>query len=201
MNKELLNNLENKLIKVFDRPSIRIRVKAKSKEPLFKNWTRAYEPLTIIQLLEKGYNWGIRTGKKIGSYYFIVLDLDDLWAKERMNEKRYIQTSKGIHVYCLIKELPKNSWLFNEHNTKIGELHSLGRFVVGFCSIHETGIRYSLKGRNNIKWFNKFENLLNLEQFLTEKNIQLKPWGWKNLNLNKRPLLFKYSNSIDSKDN
>lgn len=179
MNKELLTITESKLIKCFDRPSIRIRVKAKSKEPLVKNWPNAYEPWTIKQILEQGYNWGIRTGKKVGSYYFIIIDLDDLWAKTRMQEKRYIQTNKGIHVYCLIKELPNNCWLFNNHNIKLGELHSLGRFVVSFGSTHQSGIRYSLKGKNSAKWFVKFETLNDLKSFLLEKNIFLKPWGWK----------------------
>lgn len=179
MNKVLLNKLENKLLKCFNRPSIRIRVRSKSKEPLVPNWPKAYEPLTIEQLLTKGYNWGIRTGKRIGNYYFIILDLDDIWAKARMQGKRYIQTANGIHVYLLIKELPKSCWLFNNQDKKIGELHSSGRFVVGFASIHSLGIRYSLKGRNNVKWFTKFGNIAELEKFLSTKEIFLKPWGWK----------------------
>jgi hypothetical protein len=179
MSKELLTITESKLSKCFDRPSIRIKVEFRGKKPLITNWPNYYEPLTILQLLAKGFNYGIRTGKKIGNYYFVVIDLDDFWAKERMKEKRYIQTAHGVHVYCLIKELPKNCWLFNQRNNKIGELHSLGRFVVGFGSTHQTGIRYSLKGRNNLKWFNKFEILLDLKQFLNPKGIILKPWGWK----------------------
>lgn len=175
----LLTFTETKLIKCFDRPSIRMKVKAKSKLPLVKNWPTAYEPLTISQLLSNGYNWGIRAGKQIGNYYLIIIDLDDLWSKERMAHNRYIQTANGIHVYLLIKELPKNSFLVNKNNDKIGELHSQGRFVVGFGSTHPTGIRYSLKGKNSAKWFIKLESLLELEQFLTQKNIFLKNWGWK----------------------
>lgn len=179
MKQELLTKLEKDYLKSFDRPSIRIRVKGKDKIPLLEGWPNRYESLTISQMLEKGYNWGIRTGKQIGSYYFIVLDLDDFWAKERMKESRYIETFKGIHVYLLIKELPKSCFLVNKDEDKIGELHSLGRFVVGFGSQHPTGKKYALKGRNNIKWFIKLVTLSELEQFLAKKNIFLKPWGWK----------------------
>ena len=179
-----MNNLtisEKQLVKCFDRPSIRLKIKAKTKSPVNYNWVNFYEALTISQILEKGYNWGIRTGKQIGSYYLVIIDLDDKWAKVRMSESCYVQTAKGIHVYLLIKELPNNKWLVNKNNDKIGELHSYGRFVVGFGSTHSTGIRYSLKGRNNLKWFIKLENLSELEQFLASKNIFLKPWGWKKL--------------------
>ena len=66
-----------------------------------------------------------------------------------MKVKRYIQTKKGIHVYLLIKELPNNSFLVNQAEEKIGELHSQGRFIIGIGSIHQSGIRYTLKGKNN----------------------------------------------------
>ena len=68
-----------------------------------------------------------------------------------MSESRYIETKNGIHVYLLIKELPKSSFLIDKHYNKIGELHSHGRFVVGFGSTHPTGVKYALKGRNNLK--------------------------------------------------
>ena len=170
-----LFNTEKKLIKCLDRPSIRIRIPRleinQSKYPLITNWPNYYEKLTIIQLLALGYNWGIRTGKKIGSYYFIIIDLDDIWAKERIKVNRYIQTNKGIHVYCLIKELPPNLILTNQEGKRIGELSSLGRQVVGIGSIHQSGKRYSLKGENNSPWFEKFENLTELENFCQSKGI------------------------------
>ncbi|CAH1755717.1 9145_t:CDS:10 [Entrophospora sp. SA101] len=75
------------------------------------------------ELPEQGYNYGIRT------------------------VNRYIQTANGIHVYCLIKELPPNSILTNQLGKRIGELHSLGKQVVGIGSIHQSGVRYSLKER------------------------------------------------------
>ncbi len=125
-------------------------------------------------MLEAGYNWGVRTGKKIGNYYFIVIDLDDLWAKERIQVNRYIQTGNGVHCYILLKELPPNLILTDQNGNRIGELHSLGKQVVGIGSIHQSGIRYSLKGKNNSPWFIKLETLAELEQFLKERGIYQK---------------------------
>jgi hypothetical protein len=173
-----LTTTEKKLIKCLDRPSIRIRIPRlvhnQGKRPIIPNWPNYYEQLTIIQLLEKGYNYGIRTGKKIGSYYLVVIDLDDLWAKTRIKVNRYIQTASGIHAYCLVRELPPNLILTNIQENRIGELSSLGRQVVGIGSIHQSGIRYSLKGQNNSPWFLKFENIQDLEKFLLERGIYWK---------------------------
>lgn len=77
-----------------------------------------------------------------------------------MKVTRYIQTNKGIHLYCLIGELPANSFLFTtsqgtRQEKKIGELHSQGRFVIGVGSIHAQGTRYQLKGKNNERYFYK----------------------------------------------
>lgn len=170
-----LTATEKNLIKAFDRPSIRIRIPRlainQSKHPLLPNWPNFYEPLTIEQILAKGYNYGIRTGKKIGSYYLIVLDLDDAWAKTRLAVKRYVQTSKGIHLYCLIKELPPYLILKNQAGKRIGELHGLGRQVVGIGSLHQSGVRYTLKGQNNQPWFWKLANLKELEEFCQERGI------------------------------
>ena len=78
----ILTATEKKLIKCLDRPRIRIRIPRlvhnQGKRPIIPNWPNYYEQLTVIQLLEKGYNYGIRTGKKIGSYYLLIIDLDDL---------------------------------------------------------------------------------------------------------------------------
>lgn len=127
-------------------------------------------------MLNNGYNWGIRTGKKIGNYYLAIIDLDDLWAEERIRVSRYIKTANGLHVYCLIKELPPNLILVNQKIQRIGELHSLGKQVVGIGSIHQSGVRYALQltGKNNAPWFQKFENLKELENFLNERGIFFK---------------------------
>jgi hypothetical protein len=171
-----LTLVEKKLIKFFDRPSIRIRIsrleKNQGKFPLIPNWPNFYEPWTIEQMLNNGYNWGIRTGKKIGNYYLIVLDLDNRWAEEVIKTFSYIQTKQGIHCYVLIKELPKNKHLFNKYGQKIGDLLSLGKQGVGVGSLHQSGIRYSLKQkRHNHPWFTKLENLEELDYFLQEREI------------------------------
>ena len=86
-----------------------------------------------------------------------------------------VKTNKGIHRYFFIKELPKSCWLVNQEGKKIGELHSKGRFVVGIGSVHEKGTRYSLKGRTNVKFRLKFENLKELQEFLKARNIFTTP--------------------------
>jgi hypothetical protein len=178
MNQTKLTITERKLIKIFDRPSIRIRIARsetnQGKYPLILDWPNFYEPWTIEQILELGYNWGIRCGKQVGNYYFVVIDLDDLWAKERLKVNRYVKTANGIHVYCLIKELVSNLILVNQQQKRLGELQSLGKQVVGIGSTHQSGVRYSLRGKNNSPWFLKFENLKDLENFLNERGIYQK---------------------------
>lgn len=177
-----LTKTETKYLKIFDRRDIRIRIareiKNKSKYPLIENWTIYYsEPWTISQMLEKGFNYGIRTGRPIGNYFNVVIDLDDIWAKERIKDSRYIETNQGIHRYLLIKELPKSCWLVNGNGNKIGEIHSRGRQIVGIGSIHESGRKYTLKGGVKAPWTLKFEKLTELQEFLKERNIFTTPWG------------------------
>ena len=93
MNQTKLTPTEIKYLKIFDRRDIRIRIeriaKNQSKYPLIENWTKYYsEPWTIAEMLEKDYNYGIRTGKQIGNYYHIVIDLDNIWAKEIINDEK-----------------------------------------------------------------------------------------------------------------
>ena len=82
MHQTKLTITEKKLLKCLDRPRIRIRIPRlvhnQSKRPIITDWPNHYEQLTILQVLERGYNYGIRTGKKIGGYYFAVIDLDDI---------------------------------------------------------------------------------------------------------------------------
>jgi len=173
-----LTKTETKYLKMFDRRDIRIRILWPEKRPHILNWTTYYsEPWTINQMLAKGFNYGIRTGRPIGNYFNIVIDLDDLWAKERIKNSRYIETNKGLRRYILIKELPRSCWLVNKNGDQIGELHSRGRQVVGIGSIHEKGTRYSLRGRINVKFSLHFATLRELQDFLTERNIFTTPWG------------------------
>ncbi|WNE40583.1 MAG: hypothetical protein mread185_000040 [Mycoplasmataceae bacterium] len=169
---------EQQYLKMFDRRDIRIRIPFQEKGPHILNWTKYYsETLSISQMLEQGFNYGIRTGKKVGNYYHVVLDLDDIWAKERIKDARFVETNKGIHRYLLIKELPKNCWLVNEEGKKVGELHSKGRQIVGIGSIHPTGKRYSLRGRINVKFCLKFESLSELQNYLDQRKIFTSNWG------------------------
>lgn len=194
-----LTNQEQQLLKHLTKNYILLPTN-QEKKPLVSNWNnyRNYykELRTIEQLLTLNHSYGLRTGKLVGGdYYFIVLDLDDLWSQERLKVTRYIQTNRGIHCYCLIRELPTNSWLFTtNHSTgepkKIGELHSQGRFVIGIGSIHAQGTRYTLKGRNNERYFYKWETIQDLELFLQERGIYCKPWGYKQTKIKSNQLKF-----------
>jgi hypothetical protein len=83
-----------------------------------------------------------------------------------------VETNQGSHRYVLIKELPKSCFLIDgETGEGIGELHSKGRQIVGIGSIHESGKRYRLKGRVNVKFSLHFETLPELQQFLKARNI------------------------------
>jgi hypothetical protein len=177
MNQNKLTINETKYLRILAKKHILLPTKFK--KPLVKDWNKYYaETKTINQLLTLNQEYSLRTGKLIGArYYFIAIDLDDIWAKERIKDSRYIETNKGIHRYLLIKELPKSCWLVNKDGSKIGEIHSLGRFVVGIGSLHEQGTRYTLKGRVNEKWCLKFEKLTELQSFLTARNIFTTPWG------------------------
>ena len=179
--KTTLTSSEKKYLKHFAKSYILLPTKYK--KPLVKNWNnygKSYylERKSIEELLTLNQEYSLRTGKRISpNYYFIAIDLDDIWAKERMKVSRYVATARGIHRYIWIKELPQSCWLVNREGKKVGELHSLGRFVVGIGSIHETGIRYTLKGSANQKWSLKFEKLAELQSFLKERNIFATPWG------------------------
>jgi len=180
MKKTKLTKTETKYLRALAKRHILLPTK--HKKPLVKNWNKYYaEYRSIEQLLELNQEYSLRTGTKVGDYYFIAIDLDDLWAKERMKDIRYIITNKGIHRYILIKELPKSCWLINQNGEHIGEVHSKGRFVVGIGSIHKSGKRYSLKGRVNLPWNLKMESLKELQSFLKERNIKTIPWGKKGL--------------------
>lgn len=177
MNQNRLTLTETKYLRWLTKKHILLPTK--HKKPLVSGWNIFYaETKTPEQLLLLNNEYSLRTGKLIGGgYYFVAIDLDDLWAKTRINDTRYVETNKGIHRYVFIKELPKSCYLVNKDGNRIGEIHSLGRFIVGIGSIHAKGTRYTLKGRVNEKWSLKFEKLTELQEFLTQRNIFTTAWG------------------------
>ena len=171
-----LTATETKYLKILTRKHILLPTK--HKKPLVKNWNKYYpEYRSIERLLEINQEYSLRTGTGIRDYYFIAIDLDDLWAKERIKTNWFVKTNKGIHRYFFIRELPKSCFLVNKEGQKIGELHSKGRFVVGIGRIHEKGTRYNLKGGVNLPWSLKFETLKEFQEYLKERNIFTTPWG------------------------
>jgi len=53
-----------------------IRVKTKGKVPQVLDWVNYQEKQNIQELLSGNEEFGLRTGTKIGNYWFCVLDID-----------------------------------------------------------------------------------------------------------------------------
>jgi len=182
--KSLLTKSERALLRYLEKDYILLPVD-ENKRPLVKNWNTYQanyyrEKRSITKLLTVYGRYALRTGKLVGrGYYFVVLDLDDFWALTRLQEKRYVQTKQGVHLYLLLGELPKSCWVVNRQEEKIGELHSQGRYVVGIGSWHKEKVRYTLHGKNNLRYFVKLATLCELEKYLAKKGIFLRPWNWK----------------------
>jgi hypothetical protein len=63
-----------KLLKQLDKSVI--RVKTKDKLPQVLDWVNCQERQTIQELLRENEEYGLRTGTRIGNYWFCVLDID-----------------------------------------------------------------------------------------------------------------------------
>src|SRR3954462_14816773 len=61
--------------KYLDQPHIRVAIHKNSKEPVLENWVNRPEKRIINKLLKLG-DYGLKTGTKLGDYYFCALDID-----------------------------------------------------------------------------------------------------------------------------
>jgi hypothetical protein len=86
-------------------------------------------------------NYGLRTGTKIGNYWFCALDFDKKGNYSKFPFISYVKTANGRHIYLKVGELPKKHFLYYQ-NEKVGELQAEGQYIVGFGSIHPTGKEY-----------------------------------------------------------
>ena len=166
------NILMEELIKRLDKPNI--RVKTKDKVPQVLDWVNYIEKQSIQELLKENGEYGLRTGNKIGNYWFCCLDLDKRgWTAIFKSWQSYIKTFRGIHVYCLIggEEPPSNSILYYQ-GKRIGDLLSKGKQVIGVGSRHVSGITYQLV--KNGKWFMKFESVEELREKLGKWGVELR---------------------------
>lgn len=147
-----------------------IRVKTKRKVPQILDWVNCKEKQSIQELLSENGEYGLRTGTKIGNYWFCVLDIDYRgWTWLIKNTwVSYIRTFRGIHIYLLIKgeEPPKNSMLFCQVK-RIGSFLSKGRQVVGVGSVNKELVKRG-------KWFWKFESVEELKERLKKFEIELR---------------------------
>jgi len=148
-----------------------IRVKTKDKVPQILDWVNYTEKQSIEELIKENGEFGLRTGTKIGNYWFCALDIDyrgwtdlikNVWIS-------YIKTSRGIHVYLKIKnqgESPRNGILYYD-GEKIGSFLSKGRQVVGVGSINKELVKRG-------KWFWKLESIEELKERLKKYEIELR---------------------------
>ncbi|RGB26287.1 hypothetical protein C1646_820488 [Rhizophagus diaphanus] len=155
--------------KYLDQPHIRVAIHKNSKKPVLENWVNHPENRTIGKLLKIG-NYGLRTGTKLGEYYFCALDIDKKGEQFHFSQISYIKTSKGIHYYLLLKKLPENSPLFYQ-GEKIGRVMSFGKQIIGSGSIHSSGIIYQFMERGEV--FLKFKGEKELANYWNGYGIVL----------------------------
>ncbi len=148
-----------------------IRVKTKDKVPQILDWVNYAEKQSIQELLNENKEFGLRTGTRIGNYWFCVLDIDyrgwtwlikNVWVS-------YIRTFRGIHIYLKIKnqgEPPRNGFLYY-NGEKIGSFLGKGRQVIGVGSVSKELIKRG-------KWFWKFESIEELRERLKKYEIELR---------------------------
>jgi hypothetical protein len=163
------------MFRQLNRKDIRLAVD-QNKKPLFEGWTApSYkEKKTIEQLLAENGCYGLRTGKQVGSGYFVVLDFDYNMAFLEFIDKvkiSWIKTGRGAHVYLLMKKLPANGRIYCG-NDKIGDLLSDGRQVIGIGSLHASGSRYVFNERG--KYFWKMDALEDLKRELAKCNLEIR---------------------------
>ena len=115
----------------------------------------------------------MRTGTKLGNYWFCCLDIDKQGWVKVCEYLSYVKTKRGIHIYLLIKskEPPQNSMLYYQ-GERIGDFLSKGKQVIGVGSKHVSGITYDLVKRG--KWFWKFESIKELKEKLKKYGIELR---------------------------
>jgi len=154
------------LIKRLDKPNI--RVKTKEKVPQVLDWVNYQEKQSVEELLKENGEYGLRTGTRIGNYWFCALDLDNRGWVKICEHLSYVKTKKGIHIYCLIRgnEPPKNSMLFYQ-GKRMGDFLSKGRQVVGVGSVDKELVQRG-------KWFWKFEDIEELREKLGKYEIELR---------------------------
>ena len=145
-----------------------VRVETKDKVPQVLDWVNYTEKQSIQELLSENGEYGLRTGTKIGNYWFCCLDLDSRGWVKICKYLSYVKTKRGIHVYLLIKgkEPPKNYMLFYQ-GKKIGSFLGKGRQVIGVGSINKKLVKRG-------KWFWKFESVEELKERLKKHEIELR---------------------------
>lgn len=157
------------LLKELDKSHI--RVKTKDKVPKILDWVNYTEKQNIEELLEENGEYGLRTGTKIGNYYFCALDIDCRGWTELIKNfwVSYIKTLRGIHIYLKIKNQgePLNNGFLYYQSEKIGSFLSKGRQIVGMGSVNKKLVKRG-------KWFWRLESMEELKEKLGKYEIELR---------------------------
>jgi hypothetical protein len=175
------NEIEKELMGRFDRKDIRLWTI--NKIPRYREWPSLLEETKAIELLTMNKEWGIRCEKKVGNFYFYVLDFDFQLSKfhfkifpQKMKEKlqknfsmwtkydklSFIKTNNGFHIYVLSEETIKKrtiffSWYWKRWN--IGSIRGKGQQAQAIGSQFK-----KLAGKG--KWFLKVKNESELENVI-----------------------------------
>lgn len=128
-----------------------ILLQEKNKIPIEKEWqvknNYAYNDIKLLNHLNKNGNYGVLCNNEL-----IVIDADTERLNEivldKLNKTFSVKTKKGYHYYFLCADFTQKKVL-SDKGEHLGEIQSVGSFVVGANSIHPSGVVYEVV--NNVE--------------------------------------------------
>jgi len=160
-----------------------IPLNEKTKIPALSSWEEYQHRMVKDEELHKWFDDGKKNiavicGKVSGN--LVVIDFDNLdilpfLSKDisvLQKETITVRTGKGLHIYFRVDEKYTQTRRFE--NLKV-DIKGEGGYVVAPPSIHPSGATYQFQGEANIKFNEKFGELL---EFLEEKDQEAK-YLWK----------------------
>ena len=167
-----------------------LRLPTHLKKPLRKDWSLPInqyykEPLTILQLLKKYQEYGIRLGlfvKKnyhLAALYFRTSNL--IPYTNLFPTISYTQTENGLYYFLLLKELPPNGLLKDLNGNPLGNFYGSGKLVIGPSSLINNYRYFFINRPQDYLTFNSLVELLNC---LLKLNLKLEIQGSLEFNPN-----------------
>ena len=122
----------------------------KDKHPIEQSWqdknNYAFDDPKLMEYLNEGCNYAVLGG--CGNLIFIDADTEEInnIAKEKLPETFTINTSKPYknHYYFIADKKIKGIRLSKEKVGDLGDVRSVGQYVVGANSIHPSGKTYTI---------------------------------------------------------